>query len=155
MVEDKTKISKKGYSDIEDELKDRMTSIREKIANDIELAREQGDLSENSAYKSALEQKEFNENRIEELNKTLQNVVIIGKSNSNGIGIGSKITLENLANHNNQDYEIVGGREADPRNNKISIISPLGKGLEGKKSNEIVTISSPIGEIKYKIISIK
>ncbi|MCA9383513.1 GreA/GreB family elongation factor, partial [Candidatus Dojkabacteria bacterium] len=117
--------TEEGLKNIEEELEDRKTNVRTKIADDIDKAREQGDLSENAAYKAALEAKEFNENRITELEDMLNRATISEKAEKGLVGIGVKVKLQNLSNNSEYEFDIVGQSEADPVNKKISIESPI------------------------------
>ena len=153
-MNNKTIISKGGYNKLQGELKTRKKK-REDIADEIDKARQQGDLSENSAYKSALENKEFNENRIYELEKILKHAKIIKKTRSKQAGLGSEIKIRNIKDNNTLEIKLVGEEEADSANNKISILSPLGLALKGQVKGDEVTVDSPIGKTIYKIRSLK
>lgn len=147
--------TEEGLKNIEEELEDRKTNVRTKIADDIDKAREQGDLSENAAYKAALEAKEFNENRITELKDMLNRATISEKAEKGLVGIGVKVKLQNLSNNSEYEFDIVGQSEADPVNKKISIESPIGAAIKGKKKGDEVVVDLPTGEVKYKILAIE
>lgn len=147
--------TEEGLKNIEEELEDRKTNVRTKIADDIDKAREQGDLSENAAYKAALEAKEFNENRITELEDMLNRATISEKAEKGLVGIGVKVKLQNLSNNSEYEFDIVGQSEADPVNKKISIESPIGAAIKGKKKGDEVVVDLPTGEVKYKILAIE
>lgn len=147
----KTIMSKQGFADLETELNERKTQTRTKIADDIEHARSQGDLSENAAYKSALEEKEFNENRISELEEMLQNAEIQTEVAGDRIGLGSAVLISNVATGQKSKYVLVGQTEADPTAGKISIESPIGSALMDKKIGNLVKISLPTGEVTYRV----
>jgi len=148
-------ITEKGFQDLQEELLNRKTTIRKKIADDIETARAQGDLSENSAYKSAIEAKEFNENRINKLEELINNSQIVIKTSSNKIHLGSKVTVKNLKSNSNLEYTIVGENEADPSQKLISLSSPIGSALMNKKQGEKFQLSLPSGEVEFLIIEVK
>lgn len=151
----KNLVTKSGLDELESELKNRKEIIRDQIATDIEKAREQGDLSENAAYKAALESKEYNENRILQLEELINNSELVIETNGkNKITLGSKAKLLNETTDKKFVYELVGQTEADPANGKISIVSPLGVAMNGKKVNETFTFSTPGGENIYKILEI-
>lgn len=145
-------ITKQGLDDLVAELEERKIKDRDSIANDIDLARQQGDLSENAAYKAAMEAKEFNENRIEELESMIKNAeVTISNPSNMFIEIGEEIILENLKSGAKIKYRLVGASEADPAEKKISIESPIGKAIIGKRYGDKVTITLPSGEAEFKI----
>ncbi len=147
----KTVMSRQGYADLEHELAERKEAIRFKIADDIEVARSQGDLSENAAYKSALEEKEFNENRISEIEEMLQNADVQEEVDGDHIGLGSNVMLTNVETSQKSSYTLVGQTEADPAVGKISIESPIGAALMDKKIGSLVRIELPTGEVTYKV----
>lgn len=154
MNADKQIITQEGYDKMVDEITERETVIREKIADDIEHAREQGDLSENSAYKAAMEAKEFNENQISILKENLAKSEVSKTSSKGKIGLGAKVTLENKTNGNKVEYQLVGNNEADPVERKISLESPIGKVIEGRDVGDIVKVTTPGGEVEFIIKNI-
>lgn len=151
----KNLVSKEGLAELEKELEERKTLTREEIANEIEKAREQGDLSENAAYKSAMEKKEMNEMLISKLEEMIANSEVIEEnSRKNSVGLGNKIKFELEATGAVSEYELVGQSEADPSSGKISIQSPLGLAMLKKKKGDLFKLSTPAGENTYKIIEI-
>lgn len=148
---EKQKVTKEGYSKIVREIEEREGITRKEIADEIDKARQQGDLSENAAYKAAIEAKEFNENKIEQLKEQLANSEIIEWNNLSTVGIGKKVELENSSNKNTVVYTIVGHNEADPIMRKISLDSPIGEAIVGKKVGDKVTVNTPSGEIVFTI----
>jgi len=154
MMEDKKiGLSHKGYKKLQDELKDRIITIRSKIADEIEQARELGDLSENSAYKSAMESKDFNETKISELEEIIKNSEIIEHDDASTVGMGSIVILQK--DNTKIEYNVVGENEADPATKKISLNSPIGKAVVGRKEGDKITVNTPMGNVVYKLISIK
>jgi len=147
--------TQEGYDKIVSEIEERETIVRTKIADEIEKARQQGDLSENAAYKSAIESKEFNENRINQLKELLSNAEISTKSNSGVVDLGRRVTIQKSDGGADVEYIIVGHNEADPTERKISLDSPLGKSLSGKKKGDKVTVPTPVGSVDFVIKSIK
>lgn len=146
-------ITKEGYADLQNELLEYKTVVREQIADEIEKAREQGDLSENSAYKSAMEKKEFNEIGILKLEDIIRNAVIVAeqKPGINKVGLGSKVKVKNITTGEKAEYELVGETGADPSSGKISIGSPLGKHMLEKKKGMSFKFITPSGENVYSI----
>lgn len=152
---DKTiKLTKQGLKDLEAELEERTTITRSKIADEIDKARQQGDLSENAAYKAAIESNEFNETKISKLEEMLKYAVVEDYSNKSGINIGSKVKLKNVDRGVEQEFEIVGQNESDPVSKKISIKSPIGAALKGKNEGDDVVVQLPAGQVKYKIVKV-
>jgi transcription elongation factor GreA len=148
----KTILTKEGYDKIIAELEDRKGRLRDEIANELEQATEQGDLSENAAYKSALEEKEMNENKIENLEGILSTATIVEADNDkSSVGLGNKVTILAMKTKKKLDITIVGHNEADPINGKISMDSPLGKVLIDKKKGEKVSVVLPTGEVEYTV----
>jgi transcription elongation factor GreA len=152
---EKNKITKEGLLEVEKEFEERKTKIRKKIADEIELSREQGDLSENAAYKSAIEENQFNEKKILELEDFIQNAVIVQETTSKTrVGLGSKVKVKNLSLNIVQSFEIVSPTEADPQAGKISNMSPLGKALAYKNISQEIKFSTPSGDQIFKILEI-
>jgi transcription elongation factor GreA len=147
-------VSKEGLEQLKSELEERKNQIRKKIADEIDKARQQGDLSENSAYKSAIESNEFNENRIKILTDLITNAVVEENVNPDIISIGSKVLVKNLDNDQEIEFTIVGEREADPSLRKISIISPIGSALKGNKKGDRVVVELPNNQVNFEIIAV-
>ena len=129
---------------------------RDQLAQRLRAAIQLGDLSENADYISAKEDQAFLEGRIQELSETLSNVQIIDEmKKSRGIvDIGSHVTIQE-EDFPAETYHIVGPKEADPRNERISHESPIGKALIGHKVGEIVSAETPNGTIRFKILKIE
>ncbi len=148
----KTILTKEGYDKIIAELEDRKGRLRSEIANELEQATEQGDLSENAAYKSALEEKEMNENKIESLEGILSTATIVEADNDkSSVGLGNKVAIVAVKTKKKLEVTIVGHNEADPTDGKISMDSPLGKVLIDKKKGEKVSVVLPTGEVEYTV----
>ena len=114
-----------------------------------------GDLSENADYHQAKEDQGFLEGRIQELERVLRNAVIIQKSATKGVVIvGSQVTIQE-GSFPAETYHVVGAKEADPRNGKISNKSPIGRALMDHKVGEVVEAETPAGKIKLKILKIE
>lgn len=145
----------KGFEKINQEIAKRKKE-RKLIADEINEAKKQGDLSENSAYISALEKLHFNEARIRELSYRIKNASIIksGSKNKAIVSLGSKVKLEDKDTGNEFVYELVGDRETSPKEGKISISSPVGKALINKKAGNEVKVVLPAGIKHYKVIDI-
>jgi transcription elongation factor GreA len=147
-------ITKEGLKKLNEELEERKTVFRQRIATAIKEAKEQGDLSENAEYAEAKSEQNENESRIAELEMIIKNSQVVEKDNSHeGAQIGSVVKVK--FNKNEMEFTIVGSNEADPANFKISNESPLGKAFIGHVAGDVVKVSAPKGVIEYKIISVK
>lgn len=138
-----------GLELLKKEYDKRVNTDRNLIANKIDEARKFGDLSENSAYTTALEEKDFNEARIAELENLIHTSVVVKDKGDGRIGIGKTIDLRGPKGI--VVYKIVGAEESDPNKNWISDKSPLGKSLLGKKQGDSVDVEIPSGKISYVI----
>ena len=150
------KITDDGLKKLEEELEYLKTTGRTEIAEKIKIARGYGDLSENSEYDEAKNEQAKIEARIVEIEAMLKNVEIITdiKGSAKRVMVGVKVKVLDLEYNEEFEYRIVGSTEADPRKNKISDESPVGKALIGKKAGDEVIVEAPAGEIKLKIIGI-
>ncbi len=145
-----------GLKRLQAELDDLRGPAREQLAERLRAAIEHGDLSENADYTAAKEEQGFLEGRIQDLERLLSNVVIIDnvEKNLDVISIGDHITIQE-GNSPPEKYHLVGPREADPSNGKISHESPIGKALLGHRIGDEVIADTPGGSIRVKIIKIE
>jgi len=146
-------LTKQGLKKLKEELKDLKENGRKKVTERIKVAREFGDLKENSEYHEAKQEQGFMEGRILELEYLIKtSKVADSKGISDIISIGSSIVV----NKDGQDmnFTIVGSTEADPSSGKISIDSPLGQAFINKKIGETCIVELPAGEVEYEIIKI-
>ena len=146
-----------GKEKLEQELEYLKTVKRKEVVERIKIARSFGDLSENSEYDSAKEEQAFVEGRVTTLENMIRNAKIIEDdgSSSDTVTLGKSVTFIELPDGEEETYTIVGSAEADPFEGKISNDSPIAKSLLGKKIDEEVTVQTPGGEMKVKIVSIK
>lgn len=130
-------------------------TARDELAQRLRAAIQQGDLSENADYIAAKEEQAFLEGRIQELNQILNNVQIIDdmKPKRGVVDIGSHVTIQE-DEYPHETYHIVGPKEADPRHERISHESPIGKALLGHKVGDVVAAETPNGAIRFKIVKI-
>ena len=155
-LEEKNQLTKEGYENLLKELEDRKVRLREEIAEKLQIATEQGDLSENSAYKAALEEKEMNEKKIEDLEKLIsESEIITNQSTVGKVGIGDEVELEKKSDKKKVTYKIVGKSEANPKEGLISVDSPVGQSLYEKRVGDEVTVKLPFAEEVYKLLKIK
>ena len=147
-------VTEEGLKKIKEELESRKNEIRQKIANAIKEAKEQGDLSENAEYSEAKSQQSENEARIAELEFMLKEAEVVAfNKSSEAVQMGSKIKVK--FNGTEMNFQIVGSNEANPSQGKISNESPMGKGFIGKNKGDEVEIDVPSGRMKYKILEVK
>jgi transcription elongation factor GreA len=125
---------------------------RPEIAQQIQSAREMGDISENAAYDEAKREQAFIEGRISELEEIIKSSKVADETASESIVVGSKVTLH--IEGDEEVFHIVGAPEANPTEKKISHESPLGKELLGKKVGEKIEVKAPIGKLTYTILKI-
>jgi transcription elongation factor GreA len=149
-------LTAEGYKKLKDEL-DHMRSVeRPAAAAAIAEARDKGDLSENAEYDAAREAQGLLEMRIAQLEATLSNSRVIDESqiSKDKVQILSKVTLLNHNNHREVVYTIVSENEANLREGKLAIGTPIAKALLGKKKGEVVEVTVPAGIIKFEILDI-
>lgn len=156
MANDVSYLTAEGAQKIREELEYLKGPAREDLAKRLRAAIELGDLSENADYIQAKEEQGFLEGRIQELESILRNMVIIDelKQDLNEVGVGDHVTIQEDG-FPEETYFIVGPKEADPANYRISHLSPIGKALIGKKVGEIAIAQTPAGEIEMKVVKIE
>ena len=148
-------LTKAGLDKLKGELEHLKTQGRTDIAEKIRVARGYGDLSENSEYDEAKNEQAKIEARIVELEKMLENAVIIEEDVATDcIAVGVTVTVLDVDFEEEMTYKVVGPAEADPMNGLISDDSPVGRALVGAKVGDEVVAEAPVGEIKFKILSI-
>ena len=150
-------MTEEGKEKIEEELHYLKTEKRKEVVERIKIARDFGDLSENSEYDSAKEEQAFVETRIAQLEKMIRYAVIIESDDENMdvVSLGKKVTFIELPDGEEETYAIVGSAEADPFEGKISNDSPMAKSLLGLKIGTEVEVPTPGGEIKVKIVNVE
>ena len=148
--------TKEGLKNLRDELNQLKDVERPLASKAIAEARDKGDLSENAEYDAAKEAQGLLELKISKLEETLANARLIDESqlDSSKILVLSKVKIKNLMNNMELEYQLVAESEANLREGKISVNSPIGKGLLGKTKGDIAEITVPNGAIKFEIISI-
>ena len=148
--------TQQGYQELIDELHYLKHEKREKIKNDIAVARSFGDLSENSEYDAARNEQAQNEARILELQALIDNALIIDetKIDSSVVSIGSTVTVYDYEFEEEVEYSIVGSNEVDPLAGKISDQSPIGHALMSKAAGAEVSVDTPSGVVKLKVLNV-
>ena len=153
---DRVPVTKQGYETLKKELENLKKNERPQNILAIEEARAHGDLSENAEYTAAKDRQSFIERRINELEFKLANIDIIetDKLPKDRAVFGSKVVLENIETGEDVSYQLVGPDESDIENGRISISSPLGKAIIGKKPGDELTLEVPGGKRSYELIEI-
>jgi len=150
-------ITPAGYQKLQEELQKLLKVDRPKNIKNISEARAHGDLSENAEYHAAKEQQSFIEGRIQELKTKLALADIIdpSKISQNKIAFGAKVKVLDLSSDEEKTFTLVGPDEADAKNGKISISSPVGKALLNKEIGDVATIKAPAKTMEYEILEIR
>jgi transcription elongation factor GreA len=148
--------TEEGLQKLKDELHEMKTVQRPSISNQIAEARDKGDLSENAEYDAAKEAQGILEMKIAKLEEIISNARLIDDSNidNSKVYILSKVKIKNIANGMAMEYLLVAENEADLKAKKISVESPIGKGLLGKAVGEVADVQTPNGIVKFEVIEI-
>ncbi len=146
-----------GLQELEAELEDLKLNKRKEVAQKIKEAREQGDLSENAEYDAAKDEQRDIEARIEEIEKILKNVEVVGEDDVDDtkISVGCHIIIHDFEFDEDLEFSIVGSTQTDSLNGKISNESPLGMALIGHEIGDVVEVEMGEAVSKYKVIDIK
>ena len=149
-------MTQEGYDKKMMELKHLESVERPDVVRAIQEAREKGDLSENAEYDAAKERQGMLEAKIAELKALIANARIIDqtKLQTEEVALLNKVTIKNLKNKATMTYTIVGESEANLREGKISITTPIAKGLLGHKVGDVVEVQAPVGKIQFEIVEI-
>ena len=155
-MSDVSYFTEEGLSKLKNELHLLKTTGRKKIAQQIADARDKGDLSENAEYDAAKEAQGLHELKISKLESALSNAKVIDKKNidASKVSILSMVEIKNLQNSMKFTYQIVAEEESDLKLGKLSVKSPIGSSLLGKKKGDKVSIHTPSGNIKFEILKI-
>lgn len=147
-------VTVEGLEKLKEELKKLKTTDRPATVKRMAAARELGDLSENADYHDAREQLAFIEGRVQELESTIKHAQVITHKagGTEVVQIGSKITVQ--MGKQSVNYELVGANEGDPATGKLSVESPVGAALMGRKVKEQVSVATPGGTVQYTITSV-
>lgn len=149
--------TEEGLQKLKDELRTLKIKERVKVAEQLAEARNQGDLSENAEYDAAKDAQGLLEMKISKLEQTLSNARIISKNDidTSQASVLTKVKIKNLQQGQVFIYTLVAEEEADLTVGKISIESPIGQGLLGKRVGEVATIEAPAGKLKFEILEIE
>ncbi len=149
-------LTPEGYEKLKNELEELKTTGRQQVAKAIAEAREKGDLSENAEYDAAKDAQGMLELRINELEKLLANARIIDESmlDASEVRLLTSVTIRNRKTKQEMTYKLVSESEANLKEKKISITSPIGQGLLGKKIGDIAVVQTPAGVMEFEILDI-
>lgn len=149
-------LTKEGYEKLKAELDEMKTTGRKEVASAIAEAREKGDLSENAEYDAAKDAQGMLELKISEMEKVLSNARILDASqlDISKVTVLSNVLIKNTKTGKSVKYTLVSESEADLKAKKISVSSPIGKGLLGKKVGEVASIETPRGNLSFEIMEI-
>jgi transcription elongation factor GreA len=150
-------MTRQGYETLRDELRRCKSILRPQNIKAIAEARAHGDLSENAEYSAAKERQGFIEGRISELEYKLAhaNVIDPTKLNKDSAFFGCVVILENIDTGEEVEYQLVGPDESDVKQGRISVTSPIGKALLGKKLGDEIMVQVPAGQRHYEVIDIQ
>ncbi len=156
MPSESSYLTAEGAKRLQEELDYLKGPGRDQLAQRLRSAIQQGDLSENADYSAAKEEQAFLEGRIQELQALLKNAVIIDdmERTEDEVNIGSKVTIQEES-YPPETYHLVGPKEADPRQGRISHASPIGQALMGRRTGDTVEAKTPGGTIHLKIVKIE
>lgn len=149
------KLTKEGYEALKQELESLKHRLMYEISQRIKEARELGDLAENAEYDEAKNEQGRISGRIAELEEILNNAEIIESTESDVVSIGSWVVIKNLNTGEERTIRLVNPQESDIFSNKVSVDSPVGRVLLGKRIGEVVRLKTPAGQVRYEIIGIK
>lgn len=149
-----TYLTEEGLKSIQEELEYLKLTKRPEVINALKEARALGDLSENAEYDAARSEQATVEAKIIELEQMIEHAVIIKEVKTDKVSIGNNVKIEYVDDSETEEYSIVGSKEADPFNNRISNESPIAQAIIGKKVGDICKVASPNGEYEVKILEI-
>ncbi|MGL4648163.1 MAG: transcription elongation factor GreA [Caldilineaceae bacterium] len=146
-----------GLRKVKEELEYLVTVRRREVAQMIAEAKAEGDISENAGYDEAKTAQGFLEGKIRELEGTLRLAKVIAENDtaSHQVALGKKVVIRELGTDFEETYTIVGSREADPANGRISNESPMGKQLMNKKVGDRIKVSTPGGDIEFELLGVQ
>ena len=150
-------LTPEGYEKLKQEIEHLSTEKRREVAERIRIAREFGDIAENSEYDDAKNEQARLEQRIAVLEERLRGARVIAADevSTDAVSVGSRVKLRDLDANKTVEYHIVGSAEANPMEHRLSNESPVGKAIIGRKKGETVEVTAPRGSLKFKILDIK
>lgn len=149
-----TYLTPEGEAKLKAELAELTGPRREELAQRLRAAIQMGDLSENADYHKAKEDQAFLEGRIQEIESILRIAIVVEKKYSDTVSVGSRVTVQEEG-FDPETFDLVGAKEADPRNGKISNESPFGSALMDHKVGDVVEAVTPAGKTRLKILKVE
>lgn len=153
-MSNKVYLTNEGFLEIEEELNHLKEVKRPEVIKALKDARALGDLSENADYDAARNEQAIIEGRISELEKILEIAELIEKKDTDKVGLGTTVKIKYDEDDDIEEYRIVGSKEADPSNNKVSNESPLAMAIMGAKVGDVCTVDSPNGSYNVEVLEI-
>ncbi len=152
-----TVLTRKGEEKLKAELNELRSVKRREIAEKIKVALSFGDLSENSEYDEAKNEQGIIESRIAEIEATLAHAQVIDDEDisTEKVGIGTTVKILDVEMDEEMEFKIIGTKEADINNGRMSDESPIGAAIMGKKVGDVVDVEAPVGIIKFKVLDIR
>lgn len=154
-MEEKEYITEEKKKVLLEELDQLKRVKRKEIAEQLEYAKSLGDLSENAEYHEARDLQGLVEDRINKIENILKNAVLVSTQHTDKVVVGSKVVVLKSGSDKEVEYTVVGGEESDITEGKISVHSPFGEAILGKKKGDSFTVEAPAGSVTYKVIEIK
>ena len=148
----KISFTKEGFENLKKDYQ-KLLDARPEAVKNLKEARDMGDLSENSLYRGCRARLSSIDSNLRRLNGLIKLADVVEKAPAGIVGIGSKVRVNDGSKE--ETFHIVGRFEADPKNHKISVISPVGQALICKRVGDSVTVNTPKGKITYKVIELK
>jgi transcription elongation factor GreA len=142
-----------GLVALQEELAD-LDNQRTELKHAVEVARSDGDLRENAPYHAARESLAFTENRYKQIEETLRRAIVVERRTGDRAAVGSLVKVVNLDDEREFEYRLVSPREANAAERKISVESPVGKELLGRQPGDEVVVTTPRGEVKFRVESV-
>lgn len=157
MVDREIILTPEGFQRLKEEIEYLSSVKRDEVAERISAARDFGDISENSEYDDAKNEQAMLEARIYALEDRLRGAIVIDSDSisTEKVGVGTKVTLQDMQHGDIVQYAIVGSAEADPTAHKLSNESPVGNAIMGHKPGDKITVSVPQGSKKFKVLAIE
>ncbi len=152
-----TVLTRKGEEKLKAELNELRSVRRREVAEKIKVALSFGDLSENSEYDEAKNEQGIIESRIAEIEATLAHAQVIDDDDisTEKVGIGTTVKILDVEMNQEMEFKIIGTKEADINNGKMSDESPIGAAIMGKKVGDVVDVEAPVGVIQFKVLEIR
>ncbi len=154
MADKKQYLTQEKFDELTKELENLKTVRRKEVAESLEYAKSLGDLSENAEYQEARGEQAEVEDRIKQIEAILISAEIVELHHTEKADIGSTVVIEKKSDGKKKTYKIVGSEEVDIANNKISLQSPIGEAMRGKRKGDEFNFKAPAGMIHYKIVDI-